>query len=41
MVVVKEVVERDMGLQLRQLKVEVHHAPYPDRNHTVNSASKR
>lgn len=41
MAVVKEVVERDMGLQLRQLKVEVHHAPYPDRNHTVNSASKR
>lgn len=41
MAVVKEVVERDMGLQLRQLKVEVHHAPYPVRNHTVNSASKR
>lgn len=41
MALAREVVERDMGLQLRNLKVEVHHAPYPDRNHAVNSASKR
>ncbi len=41
MAVTREVVERDMGLQLRQLKVEVRHAPYPARNHAVNSASKR